>query len=226
MLSTTPKTSSAWRSTTAILMAFLLVSFVAFIPNANAQEKLKAPKAIEPATQKSDGGPKEGIKVHGHWVIEVREPGGKLVERREFENALTSQGWNTLSAVLSRSKSPGLWSVLLDSNGTKPCTTGTGEIVCAITEAGSVGTYSNWFKNLTVTSDGRITLRGTATAAYASNIDIVRTLLEFCSSSVSPANTPGDSSCFNGTFTSATLATPVSVAPGQIMQVTVVISFS
>src|SRR4051812_28098741 len=31
----------------------------------------------------------EGVTLRGHWVIEVRNPDGTLVTRREFDNALT-----------------------------------------------------------------------------------------------------------------------------------------
>lgn len=34
-------------------------------------------------------GPSEGIQVHGHWTIEVRNPDGKVVSHTEFENALS-----------------------------------------------------------------------------------------------------------------------------------------
>ena len=40
----------------------------------------------------------EGIAVHGRWTIEVRDPDGGLVERREFDNALTRAG----AAALAR----------------------------------------------------------------------------------------------------------------------------
>ena len=33
-----------------------------------------------------------GIQIHGHWVIDVRNPDGKLVEHREFENSLVKVG--------------------------------------------------------------------------------------------------------------------------------------
>src|SRR5438034_4820551 len=32
----------------------------------------------------------EGIQVHGHWTIEVREPDGTRVSYDEFDNALAS----------------------------------------------------------------------------------------------------------------------------------------
>lgn len=35
-------------------------------------------------------GQHEGIKVHGHWVIEVKNPDGSLAKRVEFENSLVT----------------------------------------------------------------------------------------------------------------------------------------
>jgi hypothetical protein len=35
---------------------------------------------------------REGIKVHGDWTIEIRNPDGQLVERRQFKNALVRNG--------------------------------------------------------------------------------------------------------------------------------------
>ncbi len=35
---------------------------------------------------------RHGIRIHGHWVIDVRNPDGKLVEHRDFENSLATVG--------------------------------------------------------------------------------------------------------------------------------------
>ena len=35
---------------------------------------------------------RHGIRIHGHWVIDVRNPDGKLVEHRDFENSLVKSG--------------------------------------------------------------------------------------------------------------------------------------
>jgi hypothetical protein len=35
---------------------------------------------------------RHGIRIHGHWVIDVKNPDGKLVEHREFENSLVTVG--------------------------------------------------------------------------------------------------------------------------------------
>ncbi len=45
-------------------------------------------QSAPPAGQSTPKGPHEGIAVHGHWTIEVRNPDGSLVRRVEFENSL------------------------------------------------------------------------------------------------------------------------------------------
>jgi hypothetical protein len=51
--------------------------------HAPAQEE---PDAADGETQSG------GIKVHGHWVLEVKNPDGKLADRREFDNSLVTGG--------------------------------------------------------------------------------------------------------------------------------------
>lgn len=48
----------------------------------------------------SGGGTHEGIKVHGHWMIEVRDPEGRIISRTTFENALASTGAQILAGAL------------------------------------------------------------------------------------------------------------------------------
>src|SRR5439155_9641455 len=47
--------------------------------------------------------PGDGIKVHGHWTIDVRNPDGALASHNEFENALEPGGASALSGLLGRS---------------------------------------------------------------------------------------------------------------------------
>jgi len=54
-----------------------------------------------PAKPSAPKGQSEGIKVHGHWTIEVRNPDGKVVTHREFENAIAPNGALPLTGVLS-----------------------------------------------------------------------------------------------------------------------------
>ena len=61
-----------------------------------------APLGAQTTEQK--GGPQEGIKVHGHWTITVRNPDGTIASTREFENALlegTAGGAELLTALLT-----------------------------------------------------------------------------------------------------------------------------
>src|SRR5688500_8825829 len=73
------------------------------------------------------GGAREGITVHGRWVVEVQNPDGTIVSRTEFNNALSGGGQH-LVHLLSRTGVPGRWVLYLTSSGTSlsPCQGGTG----------------------------------------------------------------------------------------------------
>lgn len=87
-----------------------------------------APKAAaEPgasAGQSAAKGQHEGIVVYGRWVIEVKNPDGKVVEHREFENNLFGTGGevgsNLLAGLISGVYTPGAWSIVLLGNGPGP----------------------------------------------------------------------------------------------------------
>src|SRR6267378_4379919 len=85
----------AWklRATGALVLALALSTFpAAFSRAVKAQTPLQATaqapaKTTASPASESKGGQKEGITVHGHWTIDVRNPDGTLVTHREFENA-------------------------------------------------------------------------------------------------------------------------------------------
>lgn len=175
--------------------------------------------------EEGTSGRQEGIKVHGHWTIEVREPDGTLVTRREFQNALGPAAPALLAGFLGRQNSVGLWAVLLFTTGAlQPCAGQT----CEIVETGSPELETlTTFKTLTVTvptsgnDAGKIVLNGTATVRTTTTINRVSTTVHACPSNVAPA-TP----CSVGPVMLTLGTTSVSVSNGQIVQVTVVISFS
>jgi hypothetical protein len=75
----------------------------------------------ERATPKTKGD-SEGIRIHGHWVLEVKNPDGKLVERREFSNALVTDGYvvsgnQILVALISGMAAAGAPAVVLVQGG-------------------------------------------------------------------------------------------------------------
>jgi len=59
-------------------------------PAASSPAAKPAEEEKETATPKKPG--HEGIKIHGHWVLEVKNPDGKVVDRREFNNSLVTGG--------------------------------------------------------------------------------------------------------------------------------------
>lgn len=180
------------------------------------------------APTEADDGSNEGITVHGHWKIEVRDPDGTVAEIREFENALMSGGALSLARVLGRVAIVNNWRVVLrDSGADSPCLDGGQPSLCVIWEAS--GTDSEFqFYNLTSTvppigdpDENLLILSGTATAARDGQILIVSTELTTpCGSGVAPE-------CgVTRTMTQTTLGSPVVVQAGQSILATVQISFS
>ena len=103
----------------AVVFAFLYGIAVVSHAQAAAAAAQTATKAAAPAAapamatptaqpgqsaatvKRQSGGNHEGITVHGHWIIEVKNPDGKLVSHTEFENALQPTGANALTGLLS-----------------------------------------------------------------------------------------------------------------------------
>lgn len=200
------------------------------------------------AAQAPRGGPIEGIKVHGHWEIEVRNPDGSLATRTEFENALLA-GNTVISDLMQGFAVPGRWVV----RASGVCGTGSGSVTttCYMVPAGSVTTAApELFETLTVIDLGpNLQLFGSFTAAIDGSISSVGTDMVGCGTATArnTANSPAPSQCLPmlaigqnlvirflssstpntrlQSFTGTTL-TPIPVTAGQIVQVRVTISFS
>ncbi|HTW80438.1 MAG TPA: hypothetical protein VME23_12900 [Terracidiphilus sp.] len=72
----------------------------------------------------------DAIHVHGHWIIEVKNPDGKVTDRREFENSLQPSGAFVIAALLAGNNSAGGLAIGLNwwcaysvsgQNPTNPC---------------------------------------------------------------------------------------------------------
>jgi hypothetical protein len=63
----------------------------------------------------------DGITVHGHWTIDVRNPDGALASHHEFENALEPTGATALSALLARNGTLPSWQLDLIGASGGPC---------------------------------------------------------------------------------------------------------
>jgi hypothetical protein len=199
----------------------------------------------------------QSLKMHGHWIIDIKNPDGTLAHHHEFENSIQYDGQNYLIGLMSGYGAAGPWEIYFTNVGAtsagSPCNTGTYPY-CAIVY--STTTMPGQFACSLYTCAGGLTitptfgvgptlkLEGSITATQARTIGFVGTGMNACGqtgvafgsyptaiSTVSPATcytSPygGPTNDFGGTGTSTTLGSPISVASGQIMQVTVILSFS
>jgi hypothetical protein len=181
--------------------------------------------ASAPAAAAEPGGTREGIQVHGHWKIEVFDPDGTRISAYEFENAFVGSAF--LTDLLAGRASQGLWGIWLDAVAVAtPCLDDLGQDAqCKILEPGDTAA-ANHFLNLTVAGTSSLVLAGSATAGQSTSIDTVTTMLSTCGPTVAPASCTASAAASGSAFTMKSLGTVVPVLAGQIVQVTVTISFS
>ena len=210
------------------------ITDVSEAPDADAETVVvsKPVAAGSDVTSGPAGGRVEGIMVHGHWTIEVRDPDGTLVSRREFENTLTLTGASIIANILGRNRVPGRWTIVTGAGGApEPCGG-----PCVLAESTDPQTGPNVFKNLAVTVTGagntQLTLSGNATASGDGQILEVATRNQSCVA----ANQAGPAACTTaplgpasaGEFeiTSTNLSLAIDVLNGQQVQLQVILSFS
>jgi hypothetical protein len=181
------------------------------------------------AEEKSPGdGRHEGIKIHGHWTIEVRNPDGTVATHREFENSLLGNGAQFLGAILGRHNAVGAWSLSVSSSTVQPCVSAASPVQCTIAEPalGATG-GGNIFSTLSVSvgATGSLLLSGTAVAGQSGTIDTVQSADYVCANTVSPSACP-PSATATFQFTQGTVNPAVNVSLGQTVAVTVTFTFS
>lgn len=172
-------------------------------------------------------GQPEGIQVHGHWTIDVRNPDGTLVSHHDFENGLV--GATVLAQVLGHTLVAGVWDVVVgDTQSNGPCQVS----LCVVAEPSAVfdSPQTNFFKALTVSGgvDG-IVMNGTIAAQKDGEISTVSTFLTVCTPDVVAT------SCVNGhnngrkaitqALAAAIPGAPFQVKKDQLIQVKVVLTF-
>jgi hypothetical protein len=218
-----------------------------------ASTAVDAPK---PASSQNDAGAiNQGVKMHGHWIIDVKNPDGSLVEHRDFENALEGGGQGFLIGLMSGYLIPGNYMIVMgpqSGNGACVATFQWCGIVTSLTTYPGAGYCGSYYcgTGLTVTpnlgssglSSGpfSLVLAGSITANQTGTIGSVYSLISTCanigySTTVNPTamETSSPVSCVSqtspepwyGPLSQANI-TPVSVNSGQIVQVTVTITFS
>lgn len=172
---------------------------------------------------------REAISVRGHWLLKVFTPDGTLTATREFDNALSPEGQHDLVKVLTGRNNFGEWLIRLKgpSARTSPFFTNRyagdfdGHIVGA--NSGSADYIEGSFRTLTVDVGAGVVLGGSAVAKQSGDLTEVQTLTNLCAPFQSHCSTN-----YYGTFRkfSGTLIAPLRLEAGQIVQVTVTISFA
>ena len=201
-------------------------------PAVPAATPAKAAPAARPASpaKRQPGGTHESIKVHGHWMIEVKEPSGKLISHTEFENSLYTPAYpnTTPSGYLSRTFTQGEWGITLSGSPTPcpatiPFTFATGFaylrtefafggpfcVLSEITPPAAIepqncaaAPSSGCSQNLKVATDssGNLTLIGSVVAAGPGTISQVQTILSTCAPTVSPSACASETSPDNVSY--------------------------
>jgi len=229
---------------------------VATAPEASPglQASSATPSAGQATAQNSPAKPSvpkshhDGITVHGHWIIEVRNPDGTRVSRTEFENSITNQGADILTGLLSGEYVAGGFVVDLSSaSNSGLCFNGfcalydkrVANCAPAAATAGSCGTLT-YTPNVTTVGGPTVgyTLTGNVQPASGGQIVSVQTLQTLCTGPSTPqaifATTstafaevsPQTCSSSQAAFEALTSApTAQTVVAGQSVSVTVVITF-
>ena len=183
---------------------------------------------VRPAlAQDRAGVPNEGIKVHGHWTLIIRNADGTQASRHEFQNSLLAPGARLLAQLLAGAATTGPWMIFLTPDSGPGCNPVNN--ACSISGPNSgIGSESH---DLTVgvpasgPNAGKFVLRGSVRVPTAQSFAEVTTQLVACQGSVAPSACVFDINSTLVAFTGKGFPS-IPVAADQTVDVTVVISFS
>jgi len=201
---------------------------------------MSAMLAFGQAHEKRDsGGKNEGIRVHGHWVLEIKNADGSSASRHEFENALVTTscldvcGNVGMAQLLTGQYFATEWAVALAytdaacQQNPQSCSNCPSATLCgfiSIQQVGCTGVPLCGLLTVGLNSNSTaLVLTGTSAPVVATGtISLVRTIFYNCPLSSTPT------ACFQNQpgifFTAAN--TNLTIQPGQAVSVTVTISFS
>lgn len=227
------KRSSAWQCTAWLLAAVLLGGACSTLaaaqqpgtlsPAIAKAQRAHAEEAEEKEAQQPPAKPGvESVRVHGHWIIDVRDKDGKLVEHRDFQNSLLDTGNELLTSLLTGGFSAAYPFIALSGSGLSTLIMVPDPVDCAYThisspDCGSDLQMSAGASGLTFTADA-------ATSANV-NVDAVTTAVYRC-----PLSSPASCSLMGNRaalgLTQATLGTPLKLSVGQSIHVQVALTFN
>lgn len=225
-------------------------------PAAPVTASVSVPAAVHPdpptpqPNRQSSGALNTGIKVHGHWVIEVKNPDGKVVTHREFENKLEQiEGAQLIMSALGGVGEFGQWMIALPvpCSSSDFCVLGlTGQPqpqavpvptdltssfggASTLTCQGAPSGTCQQTLQLTVNNPiGTLRLSGNVVASSSGSLGAVETAMQECYGNPFPTVTVTACSQLapsNVQYFTGTTITPVSFSDGQTISVTVTISF-
>jgi len=221
----------------------------AAVPAATPAKAAPAVQLAQPAEsgERKPKGTHEGITVHGHWVIEVRNPDGRLVTHREFENMLEqTTGAQVITQLLGGTAAAGQLAVILpvdcsSTDGLPWCIIYQpgGGSVAGITLSSDVAPYFcptcvlNCIQNPTSclstlavsTSGGSLSLTGTVVAEAGGSVTAVQSAQAVCPGSDAPSTCLERGQAALQPLT-GTAITPVPFSSQQSITFSVTISFS
>lgn len=206
----------AWRNAGIVLLLTMVAT--PFI----AAQQATPTVVTRPASPARASAPGDAIQVHGHWIIDVRNPDGTLASHHDFQNALLPAGQQLLSYLVSNAASIVTWDIRLRTSsldGTGPCEPAVDtDSSCYIVGPGSTLFPTPNLPNVFATGSfvrtpaGTLEISGNVTAASAQSIGYVESIAEPTGFGLTP-------------FSGRALATPIQVAVGQILYVKVIVSF-
>jgi hypothetical protein len=265
-MSMTPSTKSRGiEVVTAALVAALIVSNPCSLV-AQQREKILAgatssvivtqqkTKPEEEDTASSPEGPGlEGIKVTGHWIMDVHDKDGRLIEHRDFHNSLYANGAGILLRLLDGTAVAEKFAILLVQTGSTsnpiysiiPTGSVTASTLCGSGYICSTGLTQTLKQTTQTGNPTSLVIAGQLTATQAVTFGRVISDSTMChngpldnnsnSQNQDPIST-SPSQCVAGTYTlpiqpgggyfTGTDITPLSLAAGQVLSVSVSISFS
>jgi hypothetical protein len=194
----------------------------------------------------------EGVTMHGHWIIDLRNPDGTIAEHRDFENALLDP--TVPLRVVAGVDVVGDFGITIASTGSYVCTaygSGSpgplGSCLVAVSSTAGLGGNSGCagasagFCNYTLKEvtnggggNGAITLSGTMPVLASGAVTEVGTQIFACHTSATGFATVDPVGCYNQTEGSGyaygnltgTSIPALNVTTGQTIAFTVVLTFS
>lgn len=177
--------------------------------------------------------PSEGIQIHGHWIIDVKNPDGRLASHNEFDNAITAEGRTSVIKLLMGEEVAGWWYIELvdpyppckyngspyactlsevDLGGTTQCD----ENTCAVFETLSHSYVPFHIEPPMKPVPASLQWKGSAVASYDGNISQVATSMVLCTSDSAPATCrPQGEILEELKFSETTLPEPISLVKDQ-----------